>query len=158
MSWVLQDMMFNGEPVPNRQPPLNQRRKQMYIKRPSQHNQENALQPSDRRAIKRRHLIYYLRVWQLDENIPLGHVVDINTEGLMLISDKPIPTGQEMKLEIRLPDPQGELKPVHFTATCRWSDKDINSAFYDSGFEFIEKTPDAIETLQTMIEEYGFTD
>jgi hypothetical protein len=130
----------------------------MYIKRPSQHNQENTAHPNDRRTIKRRHLIYYLRVWWLDENIPLGHVVDINTEGLMLISEKPVPTGQEMQLEIRLPDPQGELKPAHFKAICRWSDKDINTAFYDSGFEFTEKSPSAVETLQKMIEEYGFTD
>ncbi|MEW8353282.1 MAG: PilZ domain-containing protein [Candidatus Thiodiazotropha sp.] len=130
----------------------------MYMKRPSQHNRENALHPTDRRTVRRRHLIYYLRVWQVDQNIPIGHVVDINTGGLMLISEKAVPTGEEMQLEIRLPDPQGELKPVSFTAICRWSDRDINSAFYDSGFEFIDKSPDAMKTVQAMIQEYGFMD
>ncbi|MES9943659.1 PilZ domain-containing protein [Candidatus Thiodiazotropha sp. CDECU1] len=130
----------------------------MYIKRPSQHNQENAPHPSDRRTIKRRHLIYYLRVWRLDGNTPLGHVVDINTEGMMLISEKPVETGQEMHLELRLPDSEGELNSMSFKAICRWSDKDVNSAFYDSGFEFIDKSPEAAEMLQTLIEEYGFKD
>jgi hypothetical protein len=130
----------------------------MYIKRPSQQDQENTSHPSDRRTIKRRHLIYYLRVWRLDGNIPLGHVVDINTEGMMLISEKPVKTGEEMHLELRLPDNEGELKPMSFKVICRWSDKDINSAFYDSGFEFIEKSPEAVAMLQTLIEEYGFTD
>ncbi|MEL0585088.1 MAG: PilZ domain-containing protein [Candidatus Thiodiazotropha sp. (ex. Lucinoma kazani)] len=130
----------------------------MYIKRPSQHIQENALRPDDRRTTKRRHLIYYLRVWQLDNHSPLGHVVDINTEGMMLISEKPVSTGEELNLEIRLPDTDGELKPLNFKAICRWSDKDINTAFYDSGFEFVDKSPAEIETLQLMIEEYGFKD
>ncbi|MES9993072.1 MAG: PilZ domain-containing protein [Candidatus Thiodiazotropha sp.] len=130
----------------------------MYIKKPSQHNRENAPHPTDRRNIKRRHLIYYLRVWQPDHNVPLGHVVDINTEGLMLISEKAVPTGEKMQLEIRLPDSQGDLKPIAFKAICRWSDKDINTAFYDSGFEFIDKSPEAVKTLQSMIEDYGFMD
>jgi hypothetical protein len=130
----------------------------MYMKRPNQHNQENSPHPSDRRTIKRRHLIYYLRVWQIDKNKELGHVVDINTEGMMLISDKPVKTGEVMHLELRLPDGEGELKPMRFRAICRWSDKDINSAFYDSGFEFIEKSAQAIATLQKMIKAYGFND
>jgi hypothetical protein len=130
----------------------------MYIKRPGQHNQHNPPHPSDRRAVKRRHLIYYLRVWQVDENTPIGHVVDINTDGMMLISDKPVNTGEEMHLELRLPDGEGELKPLGFKAICRWSDNDINSAFYDSGFEFIDKSEQAVETLQKLIEDYGFND
>ncbi|MCU7904648.1 MAG: PilZ domain-containing protein [Candidatus Thiodiazotropha sp. (ex Epidulcina cf. delphinae)] len=130
----------------------------MYIKRPSQHNRENSLRPEDRRTIKRRHLIYYLRVWEVDKNVPLGHVVDITTEGMMLISDKPIPMGEALSLEIRLPDTEGALTPLSFRAVCRWSDKDINTAFYDSGLAFVEKTPEKIENLQQMIEEYGFND
>ncbi len=46
---------------------------------------------SDRISIKRRHLIYYLRVWNNKEDKVLGHVVDITTEGLMLISEQEIP-------------------------------------------------------------------
>jgi c-di-GMP-binding flagellar brake protein YcgR len=128
------------------------------MKRPNQHNQENTPHPSDRRTIKRRHLIYYLRVWEIDENTELGHLVDINTGGMMLISEKPVKTGETMHLELRLPDGEGELKPMRFKAICRWSDKDINAAFYDSGFEFTEKSAQAIAMLQKMIEAYGFTD
>ncbi|MGD8911111.1 MAG: PilZ domain-containing protein [Candidatus Thiodiazotropha sp.] len=128
------------------------------MKRPNQHNQENTPHPSDRRTIKRRHLIYYLRVWEIDENTELGHLVDINTEGMMLISEKPVKTGETLHLELRLPDGEGELKPMRFKAICRWSDKDINTAFYDSGFEFTEKSAQAVAMLQKMIEAYGFTD
>ena len=130
----------------------------MYIKRPAEHIQANSLKPEDRRAVKRRHLIYYLRVWRLDDNTPLGQVVDINSQGMMLIGEKPVPTGEELDLKIHLPDSEGELKSLNFKAICRWSDKDINTAFYDSGFEFVAQSPDKIEALQGLIDDYGFTD
>ncbi len=131
----------------------------MYIKRPSEHNlQASSHKPEDRRTIKRRHLIFYLRVFELDAEQPLGHVVDITAEGMMLISDQPIPIGQNHTLEIRLPDTEGALKPMQFRAVCRWCDNDINPSFYDSGFEFLEKKSQDIETIRSLIEAYGFQD
>ena len=131
----------------------------MYIKRPSEHNLEaKRHSPEDRRTIKRRHLIFYLRVWELEADRPLGHVVDITPEGLMLISEQPIAVGQEYALEIRLPDTEGALNPMRFRAVCRWSDNDINPSFYDSGFEFVEKRTEDIETIRTLVEAYGFHD
>lgn len=130
----------------------------MYIKRPSEHNRANSPKPDDRRTIRRRHLIFYLRVWEPASNRLLGHVVDITSEGMMLISDQPIPTGEAYALEVRLPDTEGMLKPLQFRAVCRWSDNDVNPAFYDSGFEFTEKTPEALDTIRQLIEAYGFQD
>ncbi len=130
----------------------------MYIKRPGEHSLQHSTKPEDRRTIKRRHLIYYLRVWQLENNLPLGQVVDINSRGMMLIGEKAIPTGQELNLKIHLPDSEGENKYLSFKAICRWSDRDINTAFYDSGFEFVETSEEKIETIQQVIDNYGFND
>ncbi|MCG8015707.1 MAG: PilZ domain-containing protein [Candidatus Thiodiazotropha sp. 'RUGA'] len=130
----------------------------MYIKSPAQHIHENSLKPDDRRSVKRRHLIYYLRVWRSEDNTPLGQVVDINSQGLMLIGEKPIPTGEELALKIHLPDEGEEIKFLNFKAICRWSSKDINTAFYDSGCEFVDQSDEKIEQLQKLIEEYGFSD
>ncbi len=131
----------------------------MYMKRPSEHNLEiNRHKPEDRRTVKRRHLIFYLRVWEPTSNRMLGHVVDITPEGLMLISEQPIAVGEELQLEVRLPDTEGALQPMRFRAVCRWSDKDINTAFYDSGFEFLERGAEEMETLRTLVEAYGFHD
>ena len=130
----------------------------MYIKRPSEQNSSNASPSEGRRIIKRRHLIYYLRVWDSVNNQFLGHVVDINTEGLKLISESAIPIGENYELEVRLPDLECKSQAMRFKAICRWSDNDINPAFYDSGFEFTEKDPEGISTLQMMINDYGFQD
>ncbi|MET0042101.1 MAG: PilZ domain-containing protein, partial [Candidatus Thiodiazotropha sp. 6PLUC3] len=93
----------------------------MYIKTPTEHIHANELKPEDRRTVKRRHLIYYLRVWNSENNTPLGQVVDINAQGMMLIGEKPIPTGEKLSLKINLPESEDELKFLNFKAICRWS-------------------------------------
>jgi hypothetical protein len=128
----------------------------MYVKTSAEHNAMQSYQPKERRSIARRHLIYYLRTWDTTNNRLLGHVVDINTRGFMLISEEPIPGGSEYRLEVRLPNPEGNLQALRFRAVCRWSNNDINKQFFDSGFEILEQDSDAVRMIQQMINDYGF--
>lgn len=128
----------------------------MYVKTTSEHNILNAQQPHERRSVTRRHLIYYLRTWDTSNNRLLGHVVDITTDGFMLISEEPIAIGNEYRLEVRLPNTQGDLQAMRFQAICRWSNNDVNKSFFDSGFEILEKASEAVSTIQKMINNYGF--
>ncbi len=112
----------------------------------------------DRRTVLRRHLIYYLRVWNTEEDQLLGHLVDINVDGLMLISEKPIPTKKEYKLELRWNSPEGEAQHLRFNAESRWCNNDVNPAFYDTGFLLNNKDEAILEPIKQMIEELGFTD
>jgi len=113
---------------------------------------------AERRTVLRRHLIYYLRVWDVKEDQLLGHIVDINTDGLMLISEKPIPTKQAFELEIRWSTPDGDTQKLTFKAQSRWSNNDINAAFYDTGFQLIDPDDDVLDPIKEMISEYGFGD
>ncbi|MCP3672024.1 MAG: PilZ domain-containing protein [Gammaproteobacteria bacterium] len=110
----------------------------------------------DRRAIKRRHLIYYLRVWDLKTDQLLGHIVDINTGGFMLISEKPIEPKQTFGLEIHWNTPDETEIRIQFQAISRWSSNDINKAFFDTGFELVDQVEDVLKPIREMIEEYGF--
>ncbi len=110
----------------------------------------------DRRSIRRRHLIYYLRVWDLNTDQLLGHIVDINTGGFMLISEKPIEPDQTFRLEIHWNTPDDSKIQIQFQATSRWSSNDINQAFFDTGFELIGQVEDVLKPIREMIEEYGF--
>ncbi len=112
----------------------------------------------DRRSILRRHLIYYLRVWDLKTNKLLGHIIDINSGGFMLISEMEIPLQQTFKLEIRWITPEEEEVKIQFHAESRWSASDVNSSFYDTGFKLLDPVDDALEPIRKMIEEYGFQD
>ena len=112
----------------------------------------------DRRSILRRHLIYYLRVWDLQTNKLLGHIIDINSGGFMLISEKEIPLEKTFKLEIRWITPDEEEIKIQFRAESRWNANDVNSSFYDTGFKLLDPVDDALEPIRKMIEEYGFHD
>ncbi len=113
---------------------------------------------SDRISIKRRHLIYYLRVWNNKEDKVLGHVVDITTEGLMLISEQEIPLQRTYDLEIRWLDPERGDKATNFRAESRWSSKDVNPDFYDTGFRVLDEDIDALRPIRNLINLYGFQD
>ena len=63
-----------------------------------------AVLENDRRGIKRRHLIFHLRVFDRETGEKLGHVVDISAEGMMLVSESAIDVDRDYKLQMRLPD------------------------------------------------------
>ena len=112
----------------------------------------------DRRAVMRRHLIYYLRVWDRNSKKLLGHIVDINTGGFMLISEQQIEPEQTFDLEIHWSTPDDTEIKIPFRAESRWSSNDVNSAFYDTGFKLLGPTDDVLEPIKNMIDEYGFQD
>ena len=55
---------------------------------------------NEKRKLNRRHLIYYLRVFDRDTSILIGHLVDITAEGIMLISEDPIETDNIFQLKM----------------------------------------------------------
>ncbi len=118
--------------------------------------QPKATTSNDRRSVMRRHLIYYLRVWDVKANKLLGHVVDINADGLMLISEKQIEPGKIFDLEIRWNSPEKKKIKIKFQAESRWSTNDVNPSFFDTGFKLIDPVAGALEPIREMIEEYGF--
>ena len=58
----------------------------------------------EKRRLKRWHLIYHLRIYDQQTDSLVGHVVDITTEGLRVVSEWPIPTGRDFQLWMDLPD------------------------------------------------------
>lgn len=130
----------------------------MYTKKPFEHEESSQDNPSNRRKVRRRHLIYYLRVWDRDSETVLGHVVDITHEGLMLISDQPIESGRKFNLEVRWSDPEGEPMQIQFEAESRWSKPDVNADFYDTGLMITQGASEAFVPIQDMIDQIGFND
>lgn len=129
----------------------------MYTKKPFERDEVEP-EGANRRTVKRRHLIYYLRVWDLDSDKVIGHVVDLTPEGFMLISDQPIETDKALNLEMRWDDPDGEPTKIRFQAEARWSKPDVNASFYDTGFMITEGAGEAFVPIQDMIDRIGFDD
>ena len=128
----------------------------MYIKKSLGDKKVELEGVNGRRTIRRRHLIYYLRVWDAETKQLLGHVVDITTEGLMLVSDKPIELNKSFNLEMKWLSSDDEVKRICFEAESRWEDRDVNDSFYDTGFIIMDQAAEVLIPIREVIDEYGF--
>ncbi|MHC1782711.1 MAG: PilZ domain-containing protein [Anaerolineaceae bacterium] len=112
----------------------------------------------EKRKYQRRHLIYYLRVFDRDTVNLIGHLVDITAEGVMVISENPIEVGKTFHMRMILPKEFFGKEQINFEAVSRWADKDINPSFYDTGFQLQDISEENIQIITQLIEDFGFND
>jgi len=108
------------------------------------------------RALKRRHLIYYLEVYDDATGTLLGHLVDITSEGIKLVSKAPIAAGKDFQLRMQLPEHYFEDRVLRFEAVSLWSSNDVNPDFYDTGFRVTWKDRRAAEIVADLVQQFGF--
>ncbi|MDQ7074153.1 MAG: PilZ domain-containing protein [Gammaproteobacteria bacterium] len=113
---------------------------------------------NERRGAKRTHLMFHITVLDCDTDENLGYLVDLTTEGLLLISEEPPELNKVFKLCLHLPVDVFGMSELNLVAESRWCKKDLNPEFYDTGFRMIEVAQEQVEKINCMIEEYGFTD
>ncbi|MGV1100813.1 PilZ domain-containing protein [Thiovibrio sp. JS02] len=112
----------------------------------------------DARSLKRRHLVYYLEVYDDEANQLLGHLVDITTGGLKLVSKQRIPTNRVYRLRMMLPEGYFAQKDLYFEAKSMWSSNDINPDFYDTGFSAPTIDSDTKEVVRSLVRRLSFND
>lgn len=114
---------------------------------------------TENRVLKRRHLIFYLEVYDDQTGELLGHVVDVTTQGMKLVSKNPIPSAKEYRLRMALPEGYFDQPALSFEAKSLWSYNDINPDFFDTGFEIKNvMDPKTIQILAGLINQLGFND
>lgn len=112
----------------------------------------------DRRKLKRRHIIYYLRIFDQKTGQLIGHLVDITAEGIMVISENPLETDKDYALRITLPSEITGKKELNFNAHAIWCKKDINPDFYDTGYQLIDVEPEDVRAIEWLVTRFGFRD
>jgi hypothetical protein len=113
---------------------------------------------NDRRKFKRRLLVYNLEVFDTETGEPIGRMVDITPEGMMLVSARPIDINSMLHLSVELPSDIFSTKRVNFTSIAHWCRHDINPELFDIGIEFTDITDKNIETVVGLIADYAFPD
>jgi hypothetical protein len=112
----------------------------------------------DRRQFKRRYLAFYSRVFDVRSHQMLGHVVDITPQGLMLISETPLPPDTAFRLEIELPEDFAHKRAIIFDARSRWCQADIDPHFHNTGFQLVDIAADDVAIIQRIVATFGFRD
>ena len=117
---------------------------------------ESKIPASNKRRMQRRHLIYYLEAIDRNTDKSIGFLVDITTEGIMLMSETPIETGKMFHLRILLKTDLSEKKYLNFDGKSKWCKKSINTEIYDTGFELINAEISEFKEIEEIIDALGF--
>ena len=110
------------------------------------------------RKLKRRHLIFYLRILNAQDESLFGYIVDITPEGLMVMSEKPIESNKVFDLKMHLALQGQKTEVIEFKAESVWSSQDVNARYYDSGLRLIDVDDDTAILIEDMINHLGFVD
>ncbi len=112
----------------------------------------------DMRGVERRHLVFYLRVFDGMSSKVIGHIVDISSKGLMLICDNPVAVNENYRLRMRLPAEIADKDEILINATSRWCKQDVNPDFFITGFQILNLTADVEKYITCLIDDFSFKD
>ncbi len=106
----------------------------------------------EQRSVKRWHLLLYLRVFDSDDRL-VGHLVDISTAGMMLISEHPVAVGEDFDLWLELPKDGEQRERLEIRARSIRCDPDVNPCFHDTGFSFLGESRYTVERVSQLIQD-----
>ncbi len=112
----------------------------------------------NRRRFKRRFLAFYSRVFDLRSHRLLGNVVDITPQGLMLLSETPLPADTAFRLEIELPEGFASKREITLDARSRWCEADIDPHYHNTGFVLLNVTPEDAAIIEAIVVAFGIRD
>ena len=109
----------------------------------------------EKRSLPRKHLVSSLQVYDNSTGQEIGRLVDLSTQGLMLISGEPVSSERQHRLRIRLSQGEFERNELIFNAICCWSKKEESSDLHTSGFRMDALSADLQRRIQTLMSNQG---
>jgi hypothetical protein len=110
---------------------------------------------TENRTVDRRHLVFYLRVFDQATPQILGHLTDISTAGLMLVSERRIDPGTVFQARLILPKEVMGRTELPLKITCCWCHPDTMPEFHAAGFQFEEISLSQKKLIDALITEFS---
>ncbi len=111
---------------------------------------------SEKRKFERWPLNSFLNAYDVKNDTAIGYLADISYGGVMLVSEQPILTGEEISLKVEMPEDISEEADFEFSAKSIRCSKDSDFSYYDTGFRFDNLPEERIKLIEHLIEVYGF--
>ena len=111
---------------------------------------------AEKRNLKRRELLYNLRVQDDETGELIGYAVDINAQGLRFTSSQDFKPGQRLELSLDLPHEILGKRSVKLIGEVKWCSPDINPELRAAGVHFSSVTPDNEEALVALMAQFSF--
>ena len=109
----------------------------------------------ERRKLPRLNISYYMPLREAETQRIIGHLLNINSTGLMIDAPQEIPVGHDVLLRLDTGSVAGQ-SDIEFTAVTRWCRPDpIEPFVYNIGFELKHIQAEDLEILQRVIDLYA---
>lgn len=110
----------------------------------------------EQRGLARRELIYYLKAVDSKTGMELGRMGDIHVEGMLLMSDKPLPGGEIYEISLELPKAlQAGTGQQNLELRCEtmWTRRGPRaSTYHENGIRFIGLTEPQRDRIRQLID------
>jgi hypothetical protein len=105
------------------------------------------------RAQQRWQLVTQLRVFNSLHDQLIGHLFDVSTDGIRLISEQPVEKDQDFNFYMNIHEDLPTERTCRMSARSIWSKEDISPNFYDSGFQLLDVSEETRSYLNSLIEQ-----
>lgn len=113
----------------------------------------------EQRRYKRRHLLFYLDVFEQETGRKLGSLGDLTPKGLLILSERGWLPGEKLAMEVALPDIDGFRNERLFArGTVKWTASDHNPAIQCTGVEFDDLGMKGQALVSLLVQLIGFRD
>ena len=110
----------------------------------------------ERRKLERKQLVNYLRIFDRNTDQLIGHLADITTEGIRIISEDPQEVNATFQLKMLLPAKIEEVEQITFDAKCVWCNPGTMPDTHESGFKLLEISAKDLGVAQRLVKDYGY--
>ncbi len=110
---------------------------------------------TEQRTVERRRLVFYLRVFDQDSKGIIGHLTDISTAGLMLVSVRPIKVDAEFSVRVILPKEVSGRNELQLKIQCIWCRPDSIPSFHVAGFQYVEIDLEKKKMIDALTSEFS---
>ena len=114
---------------------------------------------SDRRQEKRKVVMAFTLVYELEKGKVLGYLRDLTMKGAQVNGEKTLAVNTQITLSIELPEEMPGVKPNRLDIPARVArcvEDPESSSSYEIGFEFTNLQPEQTQAIEELLERYHF--
>ncbi len=109
----------------------------------------------NKRKQERKELNQTIPVQDVINGLIIGELVNITTNGMMVISNEHIETNSIFQFSLQLPRPLDGQDSIALGVDCLWCRKVENFSRYWAGFQVIDASPDSRQLIDKLIADYA---
>ena len=115
----------------------------------------SSIELQTRRQQQRFKLQQPISVININTQNNMGALVNITTEGLMLMSDTAINSNRIYTISLILPNASSGHKQIDLGVDCLWSRSEVEYQRYWAGFQIIDASRSALDRIEGLIRDFS---